>query len=83
MGASLFGESLSTSSPEVIVWEGEEPQLAVRAVRLLQTTIVSQSSSEDGTLRLTFSKGDELDVLDNDKRYEAYSINDGKVQIVV
>ena len=82
---SVWGKFIykMADSREVIVWEGKEPYLAARTVRLLQTKIISQSPSEDGTLRLLFSNGDQLDVLDPDPRYEAYSINDGKRQIVV
>jgi hypothetical protein len=49
-------------------------QIAARTVALLGATIESFQGDEDGTLKLTFSNGQRLTILDNSKEYESYDI---------
>src|SRR5579859_755495 len=58
------------------VWKPEPggPQIAARTVALLGATIESFQAHEDGTLKLIFSNGQRLTILDNSKEYESYDI---------
>ena len=67
------------------IWKLEpgSPQIASRTVALLGATIESFVGHEDGTLRLDFSNGHRLTVLDNSKEYESYDITRPGHTIVV
>jgi hypothetical protein len=58
-------------------------QIAARAVALLGATIESFQGHEDGTLKLIFSSGQRLIILDNSKEYESYDITRPGSTIVV
>jgi hypothetical protein len=66
---------------EELIWVGDRQdiEIATRTVRLLKTSITDVSWEADGTLKLTFSNGDRLEVFDND-RCEAYSFRMGKIR---
>jgi hypothetical protein len=65
-----------------IVWAEQEAEHAAGTAGLLKASIVSAQGDAEGTLRLGFSNGDQLEIFD-DERYEAYSIHDGKTTIIV
>jgi Family of unknown function (DUF6188) len=58
------------------IWKPEPgaAQIAARTVALLGVTIETFEGHEDGTLRLIFSNGQRLTVLDSSKEYESYDI---------
>ena len=58
-------------------------QIAARAVALLGATVESFQGHEDGTLKLIFSNGQHLTILDNSKEYESYDITRPGSTIVV
>jgi hypothetical protein len=64
-------------------WQPGAPQSAAPALRLLGATVERISGQEDGTLKLLFSTGDCLTVLDNRKEYESYVISAPGTTIVV
>jgi len=58
------------------VWTPEPggAHIAARTVALLDSTIESFQGHEDGTLKLIFSNGQRLTILDNSRAYESYDI---------
>jgi Family of unknown function (DUF6188) len=67
------------------IWKPEPGavQIAARAVALLGATIESFQRHEDGTLKLIFSNGRRLTILDSSKEYESYDITRPGSTIVV
>jgi Family of unknown function (DUF6188) len=67
------------------IWRPEPgaSEVAARTVTLLGSTIESFHGHEDGTLKLTFSTGQRLTILDNSKEYESYDITRPGHTIVV
>jgi len=78
-GISVWSKYLykPADTADEILWAGENPESATRVVRLLKASITSVETSEQGTLRLAFSNGDQLEIFE-DERYESFSIQDGK-----
>jgi hypothetical protein len=62
-----------------IVWAGEQPESATPTVRLLKSLITSVKCSEEGTLQLSFSNGDQLEIFED----ESFSIQDGKGPTII
>jgi hypothetical protein len=58
-------------------------EMASRLLPLLGKRIVEASVARPGSLRLTWTDGEVLDVLDSSKPYESYSIMHGDSLIVV
>jgi uncharacterized protein DUF6188 len=58
-------------------------QVAGRTVALLGIKIESFQWFEDGTLKLSFSKGQRLTILDSSKEYESYDITRPGQTIIV
>jgi Family of unknown function (DUF6188) len=54
--------------------EAEYSRIAARTVALLGATVHTFEAHEDGTLKLAFSNGHRLVILDSSKEYESYSI---------
>jgi hypothetical protein len=69
-------------SVEEVVWSGKDPDIAARTVRLLKASITAVECTEQGTLRLGFSNGDQLEVFENE-RYESFSIQNGKDSTII
>jgi hypothetical protein len=67
------------------IWKPESgaAQIAARTVALLGATIESFQRHEDGTLKLIFSNGQRLTILDSSKEYESYDITRPGSTIVV
>lgn len=63
-----------------IMWNGENPEAAAQAVRLLGTVISSVEC--DQTLTLTFSNGDQLEIFE-DEQYESFSVQNGKNPTII
>ncbi|HET6178732.1 MAG TPA: hypothetical protein VFE61_17525 [Candidatus Sulfotelmatobacter sp.] len=59
-----------------IVWNGDNPESAAPAIRLLKASITGVKCGER-TLILGFSNGDQIEKFE-DERYESFSIRDGK-----
>jgi hypothetical protein len=61
---------------EEYIWTPEPgaAQIAARTVALLGATIESFQGHEDGTLKLIFSNGQHLTILDSSQEYESYDI---------
>lgn len=54
------------------------PRGVASLVSLLADSVIDASGNEDGTLRLSFGKGEILEVYDSSKEYESYQIQHGK-----
>jgi len=67
------------------IWNREAgaTQIAGQTVALLGKTIEDFEGQEDGTLRLKFSNGHVVTILDNSKEYESYDITRPGETIVV
>jgi hypothetical protein len=57
-------------------------RIAARAIPLLYASITAARCSERGSLELSFSNGDQLELLE-DERYESFSIRDGKAPEII
>ena len=81
----------SDEGHQPLIWKSAETEEAGRRaavesaliISLLGTTVENVSWQKDGQLDLTFSSGAKLQMLNDDPRYEAYVINDGKQTFVV
>ena len=56
----------------------DAPRGAASLVSLLADSVIGVSGEEDGTLRLSFTKGGILEVYDSSKEYESYQIQHGQ-----
>jgi hypothetical protein len=65
-----------------VTWTQGNPEDATSVVRLLKSSITSLNISEQQTLRLQFSNGDQLEIFE-DERYESFSIQDGKNPTII
>ena len=83
-GISVWSKFLyrPAGTADDIVWTGADPESATRVVRLLKAAITSVETSEQGSLRLMFSNGDQLEIFE-DERYESFSIQDGKSPTII
>jgi hypothetical protein len=83
-GISVWSKFLykPADTADEIVWAGENPESATRVVRLLKVSITSVETSEQGSLCLVFSNGDQLEIYENE-RYESFSIQDGKHPTII
>lgn len=80
-GISVWCRFIYTpSGTSPITWTGSEPEVAAKAVRLLNATVMTIEC--DQSLRLTFSNGDHLEVFE-DSRYESFSIQNGKNPTII
>jgi Family of unknown function (DUF6188) len=60
---------------DVSTWQPRAPQTAAATLRLLGAKVEKVSGQKDGTLKLTFSGGDTLTILDSSKDYQSYDIS--------
>jgi hypothetical protein len=65
-----------------IVWNGNDPEIATPVVRLLKSSITSVDISNQRSLLLQFSNGDQLEIFE-DERYESFSVQDGESPIII
>ena len=72
----------AAGSEDEIVWSADNPEFATRTIRLLKAAITEAKCSEEGTLLLRFSNGDQLEIFE-DERYESFSIQNGKSPTII
>jgi hypothetical protein len=72
-GGSVAGE----------VWSEATATAPTNLTRLLSARITAVESVAPGTLRISFSNGDEIDIIDEDERYEACVVGGGPSGIIV
>jgi cytoskeletal protein RodZ len=77
--ALMHGDRRNESSHQVIRVPVQESNL----MRLLGSSVVASSSNNEGTLKLIFSNGDVLQILDDSEDYESYQLRIGETVIVV
>ena len=63
-----------SSDGDISNWHPRAPHTAAATLRLLGAKIEKVSGHKDGTLKLTFSGGDTLTILDSSKEYQSYDI---------
>jgi hypothetical protein len=78
-GGFAHGDVESESIHQVLQVPVHESHL----MRLLGASITEASASRDGTLRLVFSNGDVLNILNDTDEYESYQIQIGDKIVVV
>jgi len=59
------------------------PEAAGIVVGLLDQTIASATAGDDGTLSLQFHGGGQVDIYDDSKQYESYTITSGDRLFVI
>ncbi len=64
-------------------WCGEIPQQAKEVVNLVAAKISEVLPCRDGTLRLVFSNRWSIEIFDSDPTYEAYSISEEGLPLIV
>ncbi len=80
---SVEGKHAYTAANErQTLWERGSPP-STDLLGLLGTEVVNASVIEDGTVELSFSRGDRLLLFDDSDQYESYQIQSGNHLIIV
>ncbi|MGH9788250.1 MAG: DUF6188 family protein [Candidatus Acidiferrales bacterium] len=80
---SIEGRFIYASRSEQVEWRPGASHAAAKAVALLGSIVDNFVAEEDGTLKLFFSNGDQLRVLDDSSEYESYQITAPGITIAV